>query len=286
MSIFDKMFGHEEQPKQQPAQQPQPPQQQYQNQAPPPLTDEQAIARYRYMLKTAPPETIEQAHQESFAQLTPQQRQLVLQQLTDAVPPSERPPASAANDPQALARAATRAEVRQPGTLERLFGGSGAAAPGGAVPPGGAAAPGGGSGLGMGSVIGGSLLTSLAGGFIGSAIADHFFNNTAAGRGFGGGGFGGGGGGFGGGGFGGPEVINETTNIYEGGGRDPEDRSSSAASNDDSVDDSSDDSSDDSVDDATDDSGDDSSIDDSGSDDSGSFDDGGSYDDGGGSDDV
>ena len=36
--------------------------------------DEQAIARYRYMLKTAPPETIEQAHAEAFAQLTPEQR--------------------------------------------------------------------------------------------------------------------------------------------------------------------------------------------------------------------
>jgi hypothetical protein len=30
-------------------------------------SDEQAIARYRYMLKTAPPETIEQAHAEAFA---------------------------------------------------------------------------------------------------------------------------------------------------------------------------------------------------------------------------
>ena len=37
--------------------------------------DEAAIARYRYMLKTAPPETIEQAHAEAFAQLTPEQRQ-------------------------------------------------------------------------------------------------------------------------------------------------------------------------------------------------------------------
>ena len=34
-------------------------------------TDEQAIARYRYLLRTAPPEAIEQAHAEAFAQLTP-----------------------------------------------------------------------------------------------------------------------------------------------------------------------------------------------------------------------
>ena len=36
--------------------------------------DDAPIARYRYMLKTAPPETIEQAHAEAFAQLTPEQR--------------------------------------------------------------------------------------------------------------------------------------------------------------------------------------------------------------------
>ena len=33
--------------------------------------DDQAIARYHYMLKTAPPETIEQAHAEAFAKLSP-----------------------------------------------------------------------------------------------------------------------------------------------------------------------------------------------------------------------
>jgi hypothetical protein len=52
--------------------------------------DEQAIARYRYMLRTAPPETIEQAHAEAFAQLTPEQRRLVLQRLTETMPASER----------------------------------------------------------------------------------------------------------------------------------------------------------------------------------------------------
>ena len=45
-------------------------------------TDEQAIARYRYRLKTAPPETIEQAHAEAFAQLTPEQRQQLLMTIT------------------------------------------------------------------------------------------------------------------------------------------------------------------------------------------------------------
>ncbi len=188
MSILDKLFGHEEQPQRQQApQQPYyPPQQQ---QVPPPQSaDQQAIARYQYMLRTAPPETIEQAHQEAFAQLTPEQRRQVLQQLTSAAPASERPSMSAADDPQALARAATRAEVRQPGTLERLFGSSGA--------------PGGGGG-GMG--FGGTLLTGLAGAFVGTAIADHFFRGSMGSGFMGGGGMGG---------YGGGTVVNETVNNY------------------------------------------------------------------------
>ena len=86
------------------------------------LPDEQAVARYRYLLRTAPPEQIEQAHAEAFAQLTPDQRQQVLTQLAAAVPAGERP---RTDDPQTLARVATRAEMRQPGTLERALGGYG-----------------------------------------------------------------------------------------------------------------------------------------------------------------
>ena len=82
-------------------------------------TDQQAVERYRYLLRTAPPDQIEEAHAEAFAQLTPQQRQEVLVQLAAAVPSSERP---RSDDPRTLARVATRAEVRQPGTLERAFG--------------------------------------------------------------------------------------------------------------------------------------------------------------------
>jgi hypothetical protein len=289
MSIFDKMFGHEEKPKQAPQQQSpqpppppqgygyqQPPQQQY---APPQSNDEQAIARYKYMLKTAPPETIEQAHQEAFAQLTPQQRAQVLQQLTSAAPPAERQQMSApgADDPQNLARMATRAEMRQPGTMERIFGSS--SAPG---------APS--SGPGLGTILGGSLLTSLAGGFIGSAIADHFFNNTSIGRGYGGpgfgGGFGGGGGNFGGGYGGGTQIINETTNYYGNAptGRDNEVRENAddapyAASANFLSDNQADDQAED--DQAQDDQADDNSYDDS-SDDSSGYDDNSSSDNSGG----
>lgn len=121
--------------------------------------DEQALARYRYMLQTAPPETIEQAHAEAFARLTPEQRQMALSELSRGAPESER--ARAKDDPQSLARMATRAEVRQPGTLERTFGGIG-----------------GGGGYGLGGMMAGSFLSSIAGVVVGSAIAQSFFGGS------------------------------------------------------------------------------------------------------------
>ncbi len=117
-----------------------------------PLGDAQALERYRYLLRTAPPDAIEQAHAEAFAQLTPEQRTQVLRDLSEELSPGERAAASGQNDPNSLARMATRAEIRQPGTLERVFGGSG-----------------------MGGMMGGSLLSSVAGAFIGSAIAHQLF---------------------------------------------------------------------------------------------------------------
>jgi len=129
--------------------------------------DQQAIERYRYLLRTAPPDAIEQAHQEAFAQLTPEQRGQVLAELSREVPPAER--GQAQPEPNALARLATRAELRQPGTLERVFGGSRF---GGA--PGVGAGPG--MGMGMGGSFAGTLLSSIAGTFIGTAIAHQFLD--------------------------------------------------------------------------------------------------------------
>lgn len=114
--------------------------------------DAQALERYRYLLRTAPPDAIEQAHAEAFAQLTPEQRAQVLQDLSEELAPGERAAGRNQDDPKSLARMATRAEVRQPGTLERAFGGRG-----------------------MGGMMGGSLLNSVAGAFIGSAIAHQLF---------------------------------------------------------------------------------------------------------------
>lgn len=106
--------------------------------------DAQAVERYRYLLRSAPPEQIEQAHAEAFARLSPEQRAQVLDQLGRAVPPAERAPD---DQPASLARMATRAELRQPGILERSLGG------------------------GMGGVVAGALFVSLAGAFIGTAVA-------------------------------------------------------------------------------------------------------------------
>jgi len=111
--------------------------------------DEQALARYRYMLKTAPPETVEQAHAEAFAQLTPEQRRQVLQEMGDKVPPAERAMAEQGGaTPEALARMATRAEIRQPGSL--------------------------------GGMMAGGLLSGIAGAVIGSMIARQFFSDPGA----------------------------------------------------------------------------------------------------------
>ena len=118
-----------------------------------PSSDAQALERYRYMLRTAPPETVEQAHAEAFAKLTPEQRQQVLSELTNNAPEAERASVAATrlDDPQALARVATRAEVRQPGTMERSLGSGG---------------------MGFGA----SLLSSFAMGFVGSMVANSFFS--------------------------------------------------------------------------------------------------------------
>ena len=148
MGILDRILGSDKAPKQRQATQ--------QRGQP---SDDQAIARYRYLLKTAPPETIEQAHAEAFARLTPEQRRMVLQQLSASAPEAERAAVAPGEaDPQALARMATRAEVRQPGTMERTFGRMG-------------------GGVGLGGLMAGSFLSTIAGTVIGSMIAQQFFSN-------------------------------------------------------------------------------------------------------------
>ena len=64
---------------------------------------------------------------------------------------------------QSLARLATRAEVRQPGTMERTFGGMG------------------GRVMGMGGMMAGSFLSTIAGVVVGSAIAHSVVGDSGPG---------------------------------------------------------------------------------------------------------
>jgi hypothetical protein len=78
------------------------------------------------------------------------------------MPASERALAEQSGaSPQALARMATRAEIRQPGAMERMFGQAG--------------------GVSLGGLMAGSLLGSIAGTVIGSMIAREFFANESHG---------------------------------------------------------------------------------------------------------
>lgn len=123
---------------------------------PPRSEDEIAIERYRYLLRTAPPETIEQVHAEAFEKLTEPQRRQVLADLSSGLATAERPDST---DPRVMARAATRAEAMNPGFMERTLG---------------AGTYGGRQGPGFGSMVGSSILGTVAGYVIGSALVSSF----------------------------------------------------------------------------------------------------------------
>jgi hypothetical protein len=109
--------------------------------------DQRAVERYRYLLRTASPEHLEQVHAEAFATLTPAQRRQVLDGLAEDTAMTQARRDALADDPQALAREATRTEIRRPGTLERVLGGTG-------------------------RVLAGGLLAGVAGAVVGSLVLD------------------------------------------------------------------------------------------------------------------
>ncbi|CAN5553778.1 hypothetical protein BH09ACT4_BH09ACT4_19550 [soil metagenome] len=118
-----------------------------------PADDQRAIERYGYLLRTAPPETIEQVHAEAFAKLSDEQRAIIYEELSKGAGTGERPLSS---EPATLARAATRAEMRTPGVLERSFSNPDYRGPG------------------FGSMIGSSLIGTVAGYVVGSALVSAF----------------------------------------------------------------------------------------------------------------
>jgi hypothetical protein len=125
--------------------------------------DEIAVERYRYLLRTAPPETIEQVHEEAFMKLSPEQRRILFTQLSQEAAPGDAP---RGDDPHSLAQSATRSEIRKPGTMERAFAGAGAQDGGGGRGQGG--------GMGFGGMVASSLLGTVAGYVIGSALVSAF----------------------------------------------------------------------------------------------------------------
>jgi hypothetical protein len=126
-----------------------------------PSADQAALDRYRYLVRTAPPERVEAVHAEAFARLTPEQRRMVFDEMSRTAPAGEAP---RADDPRSLAQSATRSEFRQPGYMERTLGGMHA----------GGGSYGARGGMGFGGMLGASLLGSVAGYVIGSTLMSAF----------------------------------------------------------------------------------------------------------------
>ena len=94
---------------------------------------------------------------------------MVLQEVDLDLTPAERGAGATYDvDPRSLARLATRAEVRQPGTLERTWSGM----PGRGM-----------GGMGMGGFMAGNFTSTIAGVVVGSLIADAFLGDAGYGAG-------------------------------------------------------------------------------------------------------
>jgi hypothetical protein len=87
---------------------------------PRPLTGPEALARWRYLLVTAPPEALAAAHAAGLAALRADAQGELLHRLRTALSALE-PGAVAPREPEVLVRAAARAERRAPGFIERAL---------------------------------------------------------------------------------------------------------------------------------------------------------------------
>ncbi|OII38371.1 hypothetical protein BIU98_14270 [Curtobacterium sp. MMLR14_010] len=137
--------------------------------------DQQAVDRYRYLLRTAPPERIEEVHAEAFERLTPEQRRMVYDEFTRTAPTGEAP---RGDDARSLAQAATRSEIRQPGFMERSLGGMNGGGMNGGM--GGRGGFGGRQGPSFGGMMGASILGSVAGYVIGSTLMSAFLPDPSS----------------------------------------------------------------------------------------------------------
>ncbi|HEU0206998.1 MAG TPA: hypothetical protein VFQ74_09960 [Pseudolysinimonas sp.] len=80
--------------------------------------DDPLLRRYRHLLGTAPIESIEQAHAEAFRDLPESERAAIYEELSRGAGTGERPLSS---EPATLARSASRAERRVPGSIEKVL---------------------------------------------------------------------------------------------------------------------------------------------------------------------
>src|SRR5918912_343665 len=150
-------------------------------QGPHAVSEQEAAARYQQVAPQLPPDVYHQSAQDVFAQLTPEQRMQLGQQLVQSARQGGQsfPDVNhdgiddRLQDPAFLAQKATEVHQQQPGLLGGLLGtdGSGGEAAAGGAPPGGGA-PGGGGGLGgglggAGGGVGGMLSSPLAKGILG-----------------------------------------------------------------------------------------------------------------------
>lgn len=86
----------------------------------PPVTGPEALARWRYLLATAPPEALAAAHAEGLAAMEGDARGGVLHRMRAALAALE-PGAVPPRETELVVRAAARAERRAPGFLERAL---------------------------------------------------------------------------------------------------------------------------------------------------------------------
>jgi hypothetical protein len=153
-------------------------------QGPQAVTDAEAAARYEQVAPQLPPDVYRHSAQDVFAQLTPEQRMQLGQQLIQSARQGGQnfPDVNGdgiddrLQDPDFLAHKATQVHQQQPGLLGGLLGGGSGGAAGGALGGGGAGrVPGAGAGGaatggGVGGMLGSPMAKGILGGIAGAGL--------------------------------------------------------------------------------------------------------------------
>jgi hypothetical protein len=149
-------------------------------QGPQAVTEGEAAARYEQVAPQLPPDVYQQSAQDVFAQLTPEQRMQLGQQLIQSARQGGQsfPDVNGdgiddrLQDPNFLAQKATQVHQQQPGLLGGLLGGgaAGGALGGGAGSMPGAGTTGGGATGGVGGMLGSPMAKGILGGIAGAGL--------------------------------------------------------------------------------------------------------------------